>query len=186
MRTSPVSFTFPGSHDEQLTGSAGSVLVLETGPITEDINTIIPTLGNNINSAKQYSVDFAPDRELENTSFGVLIGKVVGGGSVINGMAFGRASATDYNAWEQLGNPGWGFNGLLPYFKKSTTFTPLTLTGPEFNITYDASYYGARGPLQASFPNFEFPDVKTIWEAYRSEGYTSPREHAAGEAVGML
>ncbi|KAF3031256.1 hypothetical protein E8E12_001456 [Didymella heteroderae] len=149
-------------------------------------NTIIPTLGNNINSAKQYSVDSAPDKELENTSFGVLIAKVVGGGSVVNGMAFDRASAADYNAWETLGNPGWGFNGLLPYFKKSTTFTPPTLTGPEFNITYDASYYGTSGPLQASFPNFEFPDVKTIWEAYRSEGYTSPREHAAGEAVGML
>jgi choline dehydrogenase-like flavoprotein len=101
-------------------------------------------------------------------------------------MAFDRASAVDYNAWEQLGNPGWGFNGLLPYFKKSTTFTPPTLTGSEFNITYDASYYGTNGPLRASFPNFEFPDVKTIWEAYRSEGYTSPREHAAGEAVGML
>lgn len=101
-------------------------------------------------------------------------------------MAFDRASAADYDAWEQLGNPGWGFNGLLPYFKKSTTFTPPTITGPEFNITYDASYYGTSGPLQASFPNFEFPDVKTIWEAYRSEGYTSPREHAAGEAVGML
>jgi choline dehydrogenase-like flavoprotein len=162
------------------------VLVLETGAITEDINTIIPTLGNNINSAKQYSVESAPDKELENMSFGVLIGKVVGGGSVINGMAFDRASAADYNAWEQLGNPGWGFNGLLPYFKKSTTFTPPTLTGPEFNITCDASYYGTSGPLQASFPNFEYPDVKTIWEAYRSEGYTSPREHAAGEAVGML
>ncbi|KAL1651814.1 hypothetical protein SLS61_005185 [Didymella pomorum] len=163
-----------------------SVLVLETGAITEDINTIIPTLGNNINSAKQYSVESAPDKELENMSFGVLIGKVVGGGSVINGMAFDRASAADYNAWEQLGNPGWGFNGLLPYFKKSTTFTPPTLTGPEFNITCDASYYGTSGPLQASFPNFEYPDVKTIWEAFRSEGYTSPREHAAGEAVGML
>ncbi|KAF3031365.1 hypothetical protein E8E12_000996 [Didymella heteroderae] len=163
-----------------------SVLVLETGQITEDINTIIPTLGNNINSATQYTLDSAADKELESLLVPVLIGKVVGGGSVVNGMAFDRASAADYNAWERLGNPGWGWNGLLPYFKKSTTFTPPTLTGPEFNITYDASYYGTSGPLQASFPNFEFPDVKTIWEAYRSEGYTSPREHAAGEAVGML
>ncbi|KAF3029630.1 hypothetical protein E8E12_000135 [Didymella heteroderae] len=163
-----------------------SVLVLETGQITEDINTIIPTLGNNINSATQYTLKSAADKELESLLVPVLIGKVVGGGSVVNGMAFDRASAADYNAWERLGNPGWGWNGLLPYFKKSTTFTPPTLTGSEFNITYDASYYGTSGPLQASFPNFEFPDVKTMWEAYRSEGYTSPREHAAGEAVGML
>ncbi|KAJ4381707.1 hypothetical protein N0V86_003071 [Didymella sp. IMI 355093] len=163
-----------------------SVLVLETGPITDDINTIIPTLGNNINSAMQYSLDSAADEKLEGLSFPVLVGKVVGGGSVVNGMAFDRASAADYNAWEQLGNPGWGWNGLLPYFKKSTTFTPPMLTGKEFNITYDASVYGTNGPLQASFPNFEFPDVKIVWEAYRSEGYTSPREHAAGDAVGIL
>lgn len=134
----------------------------------------------------QYTLDSAPEAELENISVPVLVGKVVGGGSVVNGMAFDRASAADYNAWEQLGNPGWGWNGLLPYFKKSTTFTPPKLTGKEFNITYDASFYGTNGPLQASFPNFEFPDVKTMWEACRAEGYPSPREHAAGDAVGLL
>ncbi|KAF1343514.1 alcohol oxidase [Lizonia empirigonia] len=125
-----------------------SVLVLETGTITEDINTIIPTLGNNINHALQYSIDSAPDPGL--------------GGLMINGMAFDRASAADYNAWERLGNPGWGWDGLLPYFKKSTTFTPPKLTGKDFNITYNASFYGIDGPIQASFPNFEFPDVKVI------------------------
>lgn len=132
----------------------------------------------------QYSIDSAPDTELEGLEVPVLIGKVVGGGSVVNGMAFDRASAADYNAWEQLGNPGWGWNGLLPYFKKSTTFTPPKLTGKEFNITYDASVYGTNGPLQASFPNFEFPDVKVMWEAFRAEGYPTPKEHAAGDAVG--
>ena len=132
----------------------------------------------------QYNVDSAPDAGLNGLSVPVLIGKVVGGGSVVNGMAFDRASAADYNAWEQLGNPGWGWNGLLPYFKKSTTFTPPKLTGKEFNITYDASAYGTNGPLQASFPNFEFPDVKVMWEAFRAEGYPTPKEHAAGDAVG--
>lgn len=134
----------------------------------------------------QYSLDSAPDVELENKTVPVLVGKVVGGGSVVNGMAFDRASAADYNAWEWLGNPGWGWNGLLPYFRKSTTFTPPKLTGEEFNITYDASAYGSNGPLQASFPNFEFPDTKVVWEAFRSAGYPTPREHASGDAVGAL
>ncbi|KAF1346307.1 alcohol oxidase [Lizonia empirigonia] len=157
-----------------------SVLVLETGTITEDINTIIPTLGNNINHALQYSIDSAPDPGLGGLSVGVLVGKVVGGGSVINGMAFDRASAADYNAWERLGNPGWGWDGLLPYFKKSTTFTPPKLTGKDFNITYNASFYGIDGPIQASFPNFEFPDVKVMWDAFRAENYPTPKEHASG------
>lgn len=46
---------------------------------------------------------------------------VVGGGTVVNGMFFNRGSAGDYDAWEQLGNPGWNWNGptgLLKYFKK--------------------------------------------------------------------
>ena len=103
---------------------------------------------------------------------------------MVNGMAFDRASAADYDAWEQLGNPGWGWSGLLPYFKKSTTFTPPKLTDAEFNITYDASFYGSDGPLQVSYPNFEFPDVRVMWEAFRSEGYSTPREHGAGDAVG--
>ncbi|KAJ8115514.1 hypothetical protein OPT61_g2845 [Boeremia exigua] len=166
--------------------SSQSVLVLESGPITEDIDTIIPTLGNNINSAMQYDINSAPDTSQKGKSVPVLVGKVVGGGSVINGMAFDRASAADYNAWEQLGNPGWGWNGLLPYFKKSTTFTPPQLTGKEFNITYDASFYGKSGPIQASYPNFEFPDVKVMWEAFKSAGYPTPKEHGAGDAVGAL
>jgi choline dehydrogenase-like flavoprotein len=42
----------------------------------------------------------------------------VGGGTVVNGMFFARGAAADYDAWEQLGNPGWGWEGLLPYFQK--------------------------------------------------------------------
>ncbi|KAF9700052.1 hypothetical protein EKO04_001434 [Ascochyta lentis] len=160
-----------------------SVLVLETGSITEDISTIFPSPGESINSALQYDINYAPDAGLGGLSAPVLIGKVVGGGSVVNGMAFDRASAADYNAWEQLGNPGWGWNGLLPYFKKSTTFTPPKLA-KEFNITYDASVYGKDGPVHASYPNFEFPDVKVMWESFRAEGYPTPKEHAAGDAVG--
>lgn len=44
--------------------------------------------------------------------------KVVGGGTVINGMDFVRGAITDYQRWEDLGNPGWNFEGLLPYFIK--------------------------------------------------------------------
>lgn len=43
---------------------------------------------------------------------------VVGGGSTVNGMLFDRGSAEDYDNWEKLGNPGWGWEGLFPYFKK--------------------------------------------------------------------
>ena len=59
-----------------------------------------------------------PQPGLNNRSSPIYTGCVVGGGTVVNGMFFNRGSAGDYDAWEKLGNPGWSWDGLLPYFIK--------------------------------------------------------------------
>ncbi|MGR3313734.1 MAG: GMC family oxidoreductase [Roseovarius indicus] len=48
-------------------------------------------------------------------------GKVLGGCSAINGMIYMRGQAADYDGWRQMGNPGWGWDDVLPYFKRSET-----------------------------------------------------------------
>jgi choline dehydrogenase-like flavoprotein len=164
----------------------GTVLVVENGYAVDDATTQVPSFANSVNTNLMYDITSAPDANTGGTH-PVWVGNVVGGSSVINGMAFDRASAADYNAWEQLGNSGWNFDSLLYYFRKSTTFTPPTASNiREFGTTYDASYYGTSGPVQASFPDFEYQDTKTIWAAYKADGVPLPKEHASGNAVGAF
>jgi choline dehydrogenase len=64
--------------------------------------------------------------------------RILGGSSAVNACYWIRGSAADYDGWEALGNPGWGFDGLLPYFKKAET-DPMG--GP---------LHGTDGPVQVS------------------------------------
>ncbi len=64
---------------------------------------------------------------MEDRVIAIPQGKVVGGSSVLNGMCFDRGSAADYDAWGDLGNPGWNFKALLPYFKKVRIIRPVIL-----------------------------------------------------------
>lgn len=57
-------------------------------------------------------------------------GKVVGGSTKLNRMVFDRGSKSDYDSWAALGNEGWDWDGLLPYFKK--VFSPFVL------VSFDA------------------------------------------------
>lgn len=63
-------------------------------------------------------------------------GKVLGGSSAINAMVYVRGQREDFDEWEQLGNKGWGWDGVLPYFKKS-----------EQNDTGEDVCRGGQGPL---------------------------------------
>ncbi|XP_063860183.1 glucose dehydrogenase [FAD, quinone]-like isoform X2 [Scylla paramamosain] len=70
----------------------------------------------------------------------LLQGRVLGGGSTVNGMVYSRGNRRDYDAWEALGNPGWDYASVLPYFIKSEDFigTPPRET---------ERFHGRGGPL---------------------------------------
>ena len=66
-------------------------------------------------------------------------GKVLGGSSSINGMVYIRGQAEDFDHWRQLGNAGWSFDDVLPYFKRS-----------EHQVRGANSFHGSGGPLCVS------------------------------------
>jgi choline dehydrogenase-like flavoprotein len=99
-------------------------------------------------------------------------GSVVGGSSAVNGMFFMRGSAEDYDAWvwaageehEEEFAAEWGWDNLLPYFKKSVTFEPPSDEMVEaYNITYDVeAAYGGTTPIYSSYRPFQWPSTSKL------------------------
>ena len=63
-----------------------------------------------------------PEENTHNRKIPIPRGKVLGGSSSINGMLYVRGQALDYDTWAQLGNRGWGYEEVLPFFKRSERF----------------------------------------------------------------
>ncbi|GAB1319759.1 Glucose-methanol-choline oxidoreductase N-terminal domain-containing protein [Madurella fahalii] len=146
-----------------------TVLVIERGYFDDKPEAIVPWYANGLDTSVMIRPRSAPNLKLNNSTYLVAVAAVVGGGSVVNGMGFIRGSKADYDAWEELGNPGWGWDSLLPYFRKSTTFDPPSPeVAARWNITWDPSVYG-NGPVHVHISNFQYPDVEVVWDALRNQ-----------------
>uniref|UniRef100_A0A2A4K3J0 Glucose-methanol-choline oxidoreductase N-terminal domain-containing protein n=1 Tax=Heliothis virescens TaxID=7102 RepID=A0A2A4K3J0_HELVI len=91
-------------------------------------------------------------------------GKVLGGSSVLNAMLYIRGNKRDYDNWERMGNIGWGYEDILPYFLKSED-----IRIPEQQ--YDR-YHATGGPLTVEHFAYEQPITKKILEAGEQLGYS--------------
>jgi choline dehydrogenase len=86
-------------------------------------------------------------------------GKVLGGTSSINGMVYIRGQREDYDHWAQLGNRGWSYDDVLPYFKSAENFER---GGDDF--------HGSGGPLHVSDPRETYPITEAFLTAARGAG----------------
>ncbi|KAJ7443715.1 alcohol oxidase [Mycena latifolia] len=93
---------------------------------------------------------------INNRSVYLARGKLVGGSSGINGLAWRRAAADDYDAWaEVIDDKSWSFNSLLPYFKKSENWTEPTILYPGQALTPALKKsQGSGGPIQVSYNGY--------------------------------
>lgn len=105
---------------------ARKVLLLEAGPkdssIWVDIPLGFPWLLNNRRYNWMFSTE--PEPATMGRSLPMPRGKMLGGSSSLNGMVFVRGNPLDFDHWSQLGNRGWSYQSVLPYFRKMEHFEP--------------------------------------------------------------
>lgn len=120
---------------------AARVLLLEAGPRDDSIWIHLPIGYGKTMWSKTYNWCFHtdPDPNMNGRRIYWPRGKTLGGSSSINGLIYIRGQREDFDHWASLGNAGWGYRDLLPYFIKS-----------EGNARGASDFHGASGPLRVS------------------------------------
>ncbi|MBO4269201.1 GMC family oxidoreductase [Microbispora triticiradicis] len=104
-----------------------SVLLLEAGHERRSPLLTIPAAETILMGNPKYDWCFetAPDPTIDGRSVRIPRGRLLGGSNAINGMIYVRGQAEDYDDWERLGNPGWSWAGVLPYFRSLERVTGI-------------------------------------------------------------
>ncbi|KAF2476504.1 alcohol oxidase [Lindgomyces ingoldianus] len=128
-----------------------------------------------------------PQKGTANRVHGWARGKVLGGSSAINYNMFSMASRQDLDNWAELGNKGWGFNDMAPYYRKFETYNPPSkILSSKINDRYvDPLLRGTSGPIQISFCEADFQWAQEAWpETCINAGYPAPKDPRSGSAIG--
>ena len=109
-------------------------------------------------------------------------GKVLGGSSSINGMAYDRGFRGDYDLWQRLGNEGWSHAEVLPYFRRVESWEPLA---PSEEIN---TLHGRCGPVRVTRPGIQHPLSKAFVEGAQQAGhpFVEDLQGARREGVGPI
>ncbi|WP_428666423.1 GMC family oxidoreductase [Runella sp.] len=120
----------PGNH----------VLLLEAGGPDKKMEIHIPAAYGKLNRTEvDWGFETEPQPQVLNRKLYLPRGKALGGCSSTNAMAYVRGNRADYDEWAALGNEGWDYESVLPFFTKS-----------EHNEQFNDRYHGQRGPLNVT------------------------------------
>jgi len=163
----------------RLTASgAHRVCLLEAGPEDNTAVITIPGAFAYFMFSKKYNWSFDSEPVADIRDGNPIFcpqGKGLGGGSSINAMIYIRGHRIDYDNWAALGNRGWGWNDLLPYFRKN-----------ECNERGGSELHGGSGPLYVSDCRNYYPINERFLKAAQEAGYpltddfNGPEQQGAG------
>jgi len=156
---------------------AVSVCLLEAGgPDTSvlihapaGVVAMLPTHFNN------YAFKTVPQKGLNGRQGYQPRGKTLGGSSSINAMLYVRGHRNDYDHWAASGNPGWSYDELLPYFKRS-----------EHNESFHDDYHGQDGPLNVTYPRHVSDINRRFLDAAKANGIKLIDDYNGAEQEGAF
>ncbi|KAH8201723.1 hypothetical protein TruAng_004075 [Truncatella angustata] len=167
-----------------------SVLVVEAGADkSSDPLVLTPGLGTSTVSKPDYDWSFrsVPQPNLLGRVIGQPRGKQLGGSSAINLMVIMYPSQENIDAWGSLGNSGWSFDELAPYFHKMATVTPPSTNAKEVTHVdewYDPSIENT-GPLQIGWGDGYTKTLNGAWvETFDILGLNMSGDPRTGNAIG--
>ena len=142
-----------------------SVCLVEAGPPDTEEGLHIPVAFSQLYKTP-FDWDFAtePEPALDGRSVYLPRGRVLGGSSSLNAMIYIRGNRRDYDEWRDLGNAGWGWDDVLPYFKRA-----------EDNERGASEFHGAGGPLSVSDSHSMHPLADAFVEAAAAAGLEARR-----------
>jgi choline dehydrogenase-like flavoprotein len=160
----------------RLSADAGMrVLVLEAGGRDNWVWFHIPVgylfaIGN---PRSDWCFKTEPEEGLNGRSLNYPRGKAIGGSSAINAMIYMRGQAADYDHWRQLGLAGWGWDDVLPFFKKH-----------ENHFLGESDLHGVGGELRIEEPRVQWDLLTAFRKAAEQAGIKSVVDFNTGDNEG--
>jgi 4-pyridoxate dehydrogenase len=153
-----------------------TVLLLEAGGWDRDPWIHIPLGWGRILQKRMHDwMYFAePSETMDGRVTECARGKVIGGSSSINAMAYYHGHSSDYDRWASFGLPGWSYADVLPYFRRSEDWE-----GGE------DEYRGVGGPLTTRYSTFEDPICDAFMAAGKAAGYAASNDYNGAEEEGF-
>src|ERR1700712_3140979 len=145
-----------GSNDNWVVTTPGALVLMVSGKVNNWALETVPQPGLN------GRIGYQPR------------GKGLGGSSAINAMVYIRGHRNDYDQWAGLGNAGWSYDDVLPYFKRS-----------EDNADFDGEYHGKGGPLAVNNLRSDNPVQQIFLQAAREAQFRIREDFNAEEQEGL-
>jgi choline dehydrogenase-like flavoprotein len=115
--------------------------------IPKSIAEFSPGIGTSID----WSYTSAPQKYTSNRTLPLRAGKALGGSTAIFGMTYLRAERAQINAWEELGNEGWNWDSMWPYYLSQEDFQPASSKQREKGAIYNDDSHGFEGEVDVGF-----------------------------------